>query len=413
MNCLLSWEREVLSNGLTVLLYPRLSGMTAQLSVAIKYGSNDDADEKSGNAHFLEHMLVGGSKKRIKLHHEIEKLGGCSHFETSDEYTFSSMDVFPNKIDEASKVLSGLLFDSVFEKDKLEAERKAILNEIADASDDQQEKIEETLIKSLFKYHPIKNPILGSKKKVKQVTLNDLEEAYANHYNPKNMILILTGKISETDCETVLRDFQDRENGNSILRNNRKLKESKPRKEVIVKRSGLTQAYLSFGLRTAPAQDIDTPSLDLIASILGMGESSRLFVELREKRSLLYGFEVTNVTGLDYGYFSVSCPVEIKSLNLTQTLIQDELLKIKNLPTKQDELDKSKNLLLGDIFRAIDIPHELTQLLAYNEIHFENQNALLDYTNKINSLTEQDITEVANKYFQDKNYSTAILTPKK
>ena len=413
MNRSLSWERKVLSNGLTVLLYPRLSGMTAQLSVAIKYGSNDDAEEHSGIAHFLEHMLVGGSQKRIKLNHEIEKLGGCSNIETTNEYTFSTVDIFSDKIAEASKVLSGLLFDSVFEKDKLEGERKAILNEIADASDDHQEKNEEALIKSLFKYHPVKNPILGSNKKVKQVTLNDLEEAYTNHYNPKNMILILTGKISETDCETVLRDFQDRENSNSILRNNKKIEESKPRKEVIVKRSGLTQSYLSFGLRTAPARDIDTPSLDLIESILGMGESSRLFVELREKRALLYSFEVTNVTGLDYGYFSVSCPVGIKSLNLTQTLIRDELQKIKNLPTKQDELDKSKNLLLGDIFRAIDIPHELTQLLACEEIHFENQNSLVDYTNKINSLTELDMTEVANKYFQDKNYSTAILTPKK
>ena len=386
--------------------------MTAQLSVAIKYGSNDDPDEKSGIAHFLEHMLAGGSQKRIKLHHEIEKLGGCSYFETSGEFTFSSMDVFPDKIAEASRVLSGILFDSVFEKDKLEGERKAILNEIADASDDPQEKSEETLIKCLFKHHPVKNPVLGSKKKVKQVTLNDLEEAYSKCYNPKNMILILTGKISETDCETVLRDFQDRENSNSTLRNNKKMEESKPRKEAIVKRPGLTQAYLSFGLRTAPTRDIDTPSLDLIESILGMGESSRLFVELREKRALLYGFEVANVTGLDYGYFSVGCPVRVKSLNLTQTLIRDELQKIKNLPTKQDELDKSKNLLLGDIFRAIDIPHELTQLLAYFEIHFENQNALLNYANKINSLTEQDITEVANEYFQDKNYSTAILTPK-
>jgi zinc protease len=413
MNGSLLWKREVLSNGLTVLFYPRLSGLTAQLSVAIKYGSNDDPDEKSGNAHFLEHMLVGGSQKRIKLHHEIEQLGGCSHFETSDKFTFCSMDALSGKIAEASKVLSGLLFDSKFEKDKIEVERNAILNEIADASDNHREKIEETLIKSLFKYHTVKNPILGSIKKVKQVTLNDLEEAYTNHYNPKNMILILTGKISETDCETVLRDFQDRENGNSMLRNNRKIEESKPRKEVVVKRSGLTQAYLSFGLRTAPARDIDTPSLDLIESILGMGESSRLFVELREKRALTYDFEATNVSGLDYGYFSVSCPVGIKSLNLTQTLIHDELQKIKNYPVTKSELDKSKNLLLGNIFRIIDNSHELPRLLAYDEIHFENENSLIDYTNKINSLTEQEMTKVANKYFQEENYSTAILTPKK
>ena len=169
MNRSLSWERKVLSNGLTVLLYPRLSRMTTQLSVAIKYGSNDDADEKSGNAHFLEHMLVGGSQKRIKLHHEIEKLGGCSHFETSDEFTFSSMDVLSGKIVEASKVLSGLLFDSKFEEEKLELERKVILNEIAEAHDDPQDLIGETLLKCLFKHHPVKKPSSGVKKDDKSV----------------------------------------------------------------------------------------------------------------------------------------------------------------------------------------------------------------------------------------------------
>ncbi len=413
MNRSLSWERKVLSNGLTVLLYPRLSGMMTQLSVAIKYGSNDDLPEKSGNAHFLEHMLVSGSQERIKLHHEIEKLGGCSDFETSDEFTFSSMDVLSGKIAEASKVLSGLLFESTFEKDKLELERKVILNEIAEAHDNPQDLIRETLIKCLFKHHPLRNPVLGLKKTIDQFLIGSIEKAHQNYYVPQNMVLILTGNFSNKDTENVLQDFQNRENNGSISRRNTKLEESKPKKEVIIKRSGLTQAYLSFGLRTAPARDIDTPSLDLIGSLLGMGESSRLFVELREKRALTYDFEAANVSGLDYGHFFVTCPVGTKSLNLTQTLIRDELQKIKNLPPTKNELDKSKNLLLGTIFRTVDNPHELPRLLAYDEIHFENENSLIDYTNKINSLTELDMTEVANKYFQDKNYSTAILTPKK
>jgi predicted Zn-dependent peptidase len=413
MNGSLLWKREVLSNGLTVLVYPRLSGMTAQLSVAIKYGSNDDPEEHSGIAHFLEHMLVGGSQKRIKLNHEIEKLGGCSNIETTNEYTFSTMDVFPDKIAEASKVLSGLLFDSVFEKDKLEVERKVILNEIAEASDDPRDKIEETLIKCLFKHHPVKNSVLGSNKKVKQVTLNDLEKAYDNYYDPKNMILILTGKLSETDFETVLRDFQDRENGNSILRNNRKIEESKPRKEVLIVRPGITQAYLCFGLRTPPAKDIDTVSLDLINAILGIGESSRLFVELREKRGLTYDFESMNVHGLDYGYFSIDCAVKTKLLKQTQTIIQEELEKIKNNPVIESDLEKSKNLILGDIFRSIDSSQALPRILTEMEIQFENKNALINYTNKILSLTEQNIFDTANKYFQEENYSTAILTPKK
>jgi predicted Zn-dependent peptidase len=144
-----------------------------------------------------------------------------------------------------------------------------------------------------------------------------------------------------------------------------------------------------------------------------MGESSRLFVELREKRALTYDFDAMHVSGLDYGYFYVDCAVKTKSLNLTQTLIRNELQKIKNQPPSKNELDKSKSLLFGNVFRIIDNPQELPRLLAYEEIHFENENSLIDYINKINSLTEKEITEAANKYFQDKNYSTAILTPKK
>ncbi len=387
--------------------------MTAQLSVAIKYGSNDDDDEDSGMAHFLEHVLVGGSERRIKLHHEIEKLGGCSHFETSDEVTFSSMDVLSGKIVEASKVLSGLLFDCTFEKDKFELERKVIINEIAETHDNPPDLIGETLVKCLFENHPLRNPVLGLKKTVNQVTIQDLERTHQNYYVPKNMVLLLTGNFSKEETETVLQDFQDKGNKGTVLRRNRKPEDSVPKKEAVIKKSGLSQAYLSFGFRTAPAKDHDTPSLDLIEALLGMGESSRLFVELREKRALTYDFGAENVSGLDYGYFSVGCAVRNKSLDITQKLIRKELKKIKNQPSAKNELDKSKNLLIGNLFRVVDSSHELPRLLAYEEILFENQNSLVDYIDKINSLTAQDLTAVANKYFQDKNYATAILTPKK
>jgi len=151
----LSWERNVLPNGLTVLQCPRSSNTMAQLSVAIEYGSNEDTEENAGNAHFLEHMLVGGSQNRIKLHNEIERLGGRSSFETSDEFTFSTINIFPRKIAQASKVLSRLLFDPKFAKEKFELERKVILNEIAEANDDPRDRVAETLTKCLFKNHPV------------------------------------------------------------------------------------------------------------------------------------------------------------------------------------------------------------------------------------------------------------------
>jgi predicted Zn-dependent peptidase len=386
--------------------------MTAQLSLAIKYGSNDDSDDKIGTAHFLEHMLVGGSQERIRLHHEIEKLGGASIFETSKECTFSMLDFFPERLPEAAKVLSGLLFNNRFEKDKLEHERKVILNEIVEASDDPWDKTGETLLKCLFKKHPAKNPIMGSKKTVRQTTLRDIEEAHENHYSPQNMILMVTGKFSDEVAASLLEDFLDRENSRSISRQKRTIEVGRPKKEAVIKKTGINQAYQCFGLRTPPAKDPDIPAIELINAILGMGESSRLFVELREKRPLTYDFDSVNVAGLDFGFFQIDCAVKAKSVKQTQNIIQEELQKLKNHPVPKDELVKSKNLLLSDVYRSVDCPHTLPRILADSELYFENENVLVHYVDRIRSLSEQNVTEVANKYFQESNYATVVTTPK-
>ena len=399
-------------NGLTVLQYPRPSSMTAQLSIAIKYGSNDDSEEQSGKAHFLEHMLVGGSRKRIRIHSEIEKSGGMSDFETSNEHTFCIMDVFPEKIAEASKILSSLLFETKFEKEKLELERKVILNEIDDSFDDPEDTVDKMLLNSLFETHPVKNPILGSRKSVEQLSLDKIEQTHRARYSPQNMILILTGNFSDKDVNLVLEDFQNRENENAISKNTSQIETGEPTKRCAMARHDLKQANLSFGLRTTTAQDSETPILDLIVALLGLGESSRLFVELREKRALTYHPQVSNTSGLDFGFLSVSCSVKSKSLNQTQNIIEQELEKIKKREITKGELDKIKNLMIGNIYRLYDNTFEFPRNLAYMEIQFNAENAQINYINKIRSVTQRDIIKVANKYFRKNNYATAIITPK-
>jgi len=413
MNNRISWERKVLSNGLTVLLYPRISGMTAQLSVAIKYGSNDDSKENSGTAHFLEHMLVGGSQGRINLHNEIEMLGGCSIFETTPEFTYCAVNIFPEKLAEASKVLSGLLFDSSFDKEKLEIERKVILNEIADIADDPTSKIDETLAKCLFKSHPIRRPISGTKQTVSQTTLNQLEGTHRSRYAPQNMIIILTGSFSDEDVEKALRNFQDKENKNIILKKPHEIEKTKPKKGAKIEKMGIAQAYLTIGARTVPSKDNATSALDLLSVILGIGESSRLFVELREKRALTYDVGSTHISGLDFGYFAIDCSVKPKSLEQTEKLIRKELEKIKTEKVTEIELNKAKNQTLASLYRDFDSPTELPRLIAEVEIQYKNENALLEYTKKIQTTTNQDLIEAANQYLQNNNYSIVTLTSKK
>src|SRR5208283_5401571 len=160
------WRRDVLSNGLRVLLFPRQSANTTQLSIAVEYGSNQEPEEIAGSAHFLEHMLAGGSTKRIQLSRGIENSGGILDFYTEHEYMMSTMNILPIKLAEASFVLSELFFSHSFEEEKFKQERKIILNELAESSDDPTEQVEELLLKSLFKKHPVKRPIGGFPKTI-------------------------------------------------------------------------------------------------------------------------------------------------------------------------------------------------------------------------------------------------------
>lgn len=408
----LLWQRRFLPNRLTVLQRPSSTVLNAHLSVAIKYGSNDDVQDKLGTAHFLEHMLVGGSKERISLNKEIESWGGTASFETTDEVTFTSLTVFPQKINQAATTLAKLLFDNSFEKDKLEIERKVIQNEIAEAEDDPWGKLDETLLTCLFKNHPVKNPTLGTRKTMKQITIEDIVNAQRLNYTPDKMVLILTGNFTQKDVKAAEEAFSCNKQNNKVPIVNRQVEPSKPKREKVIEKNGLAQAYLGLGARTPPATSPDVPALDLANAVLGLGESSRLFVELREKRAFTYDFESLNMSCLDYGYFSVKCAVKTNLLTETRKILISELEKMRANSLSQAELQKSKNLALGEIYRLIDTPMMLPRIMADMEIYFKKEEALLDYVNQILALETHDIAEVADRYFDEGNCCFALIKPR-
>jgi predicted Zn-dependent peptidase len=409
----MSWRRDTLPNGLTVLLFPRQLTNTTQLSVAVEYGSNQEPKESAGVAHFLEHMVAGGSTKRIQLSRNIENSGGILDLYTDHEHMMSTMDFLPEKTAEASSILSQLLFSGVFEEEKFIQERKIILNELAEALDDPAERIEDLLLKSLFKEHPVKRPVGGYPKTVKQLTIEQLIGAHRANYVPENMILILTGNFSEKSIEQVLENFQDKNSSEKYSKKSYPLEIAKPKPLTVKRRAGITQTYLSIGTRTVCSSHKDAAVLDLLSAILNGGTSSRLFVELREKHALTYDVNSDHNKGLDFGYFNVSCAVKDKNLATTRKIILNEFSKLKTEKVPSNELERSKNLIIGGILRGMDNPQEALEIIAYLELQYKNEQALVDYIAKIKSITSENIIDAANVYFNEGILSTVILQPKK
>ncbi len=406
------WHRSVLPNGLRVLHLPKPSANTAQLSLAVEYGSNCEDEQAAGSAHFLEHMLAGGSDKRIQLSRSIESYGGVLNFYTDREYTLSFVDVLPESLPKTAEVLSQLLFDASFEEEKFASERKIILNELAEVSDDPTEQIDELLLKSLFKNHPVRRPIGGYPKTVNKQTLSQLSQMLSENYQPQNMILMLIGNLQNGEVEAALEHFRDKHAQKTVPRKMQTNETEKPTREVLKKKSGITQTYLSIGAKTVNSRHPHAPVLDLMSMIIGGGTSSRLFIELREKNALTYDVVPTHSKGLDFGYFSIGCAVKNKNVNKAKEIIFKEFHKLRNETVLEEELERNKKMMLSGILRGIDSPEECQDILAFMEIQFNDEKALVSYLDKIKAVTTKDILSVAELYLQEDKFTTAVIAPK-
>ncbi|MCL1976896.1 MAG: insulinase family protein [Candidatus Bathyarchaeota archaeon] len=413
MNNSLVWQRNILPNGLRVLYLPKPSANTAQLSIAIEYGSNSEAEAEAGSAHFLEHMLAGGSDKRIQKSRNIESYGGSLNFYTDHEYTMSFVDVLPESLPQAAQVLSELLFDDSFDEEKFASERKIILHELAEETDDPSVLIEKLLLKSLFKDHPVNRPIGGYPKTLNQLNLHQLEAIHTAAYKPQNMILILMGNLSDDQVQNVLKYYKDEpKQQQKITKQTYPQETTKPLKKVSKCKRGITQTYLNIGAKTVNTKNKDAHKLDLISMILGGGASSRLFIELREKRALTYDVATTHSKGLDFGYLNISCAVKNANVDKTRKLIFNEFTKLYTEQVLEEELERNKKLILSGILRGIDSPDDCQDILAFMEIQFNHEKALNNYLDKIKTVTTADILEVAQTYLQEDNFTTVMLKPK-
>ena len=412
MKSCLVWEKQLLPNGFRLLQYPKPSALTAQLSVVVQYGSNGDSDAQAGAAHFLEHMVPGGSPARIDLSREVERLGGLCDFFTNHEYIMCFADVVPKNLAQASHALSELFLDLCFEKEQFCSEKKIILSELAEVADDPREKVDEILANCLFKTHPVRRPIGGYAKTLRNLSLEELTQIYRQNYVPENMILVLTGNFLEKDVQVAVQDFGIKHAQKAPARKIQCPELSAPKRKVSKKKAGLSQTYFSIGARTTCSGHPDVPALDLLTVILGAGASSRLFIELREKRAYTYDVGATQIDGSDFGFISINCAVKQKHVAEVEDFILKELSKLKTEDVPEEELNKGKDMILGDIYRGVDNAESCGEIISNMEIQFGNENALTNYVNKMKAVTTEELREVANRYLQEENLAMAVLTPK-
>ncbi|MBI2027528.1 MAG: insulinase family protein [Deltaproteobacteria bacterium] len=390
-----------LSNGLTLVseCIPQSSIVSVQAWMQV--GSAQEITGEEGMAHFFEHMIFKGTKKRKvgEIAQSIESRGGDINAYTSFDQTVYHITISSRHINLALEILADAIQNSSFDKQEIEREKLVVFEEMKRSHDNPRDIAGEHLFKTVFTTHPYRNPILGSEKTVGNLTQDKLFAFHRKWYRPKHTTLIVTGNFQEDRLvETVKELFPD-SSSHSQDKNTANASEplqSEPRMAFTNFNTHLSHYHLGFPIPGIKHEDI--PVLEVLASVLGQGDSSRLFQALKSERRLVTAIHSGLFSLKDAGIFLVSSILDSSYEKKMLAVVKDEIDKIKNELIQTSELQRVKiNIESESIFEK-ETSDGVAKKLGFYSTYFGDLKYEEEYLNSIRRTSPQDVQKVAQKY---------------
>ena len=306
---------EVLPSGLTVLLRELHVAPVAEVQVWTRVGSADERAGEAGLAHFHEHMLFKGTERRGvgEVAGEIEGAGGRINAYTSFDTTVYHATVPSDALGAAVDVLSDAVQHSRFDPDEVAREVEVVLEEIRRSDDSPHHVLADAVFAAAFHAHPYRAPILGTRESVASFTRERVRAFFERWYAAENFAVVLTGDFRADDAlELVARAFEGVRPGGAHRERVHEPTQHGARAALL--RRPFERACLELCWPAVPLAHPDAPLLDLLAFILGEGESSRLVQRVKERERLGDRLDASCWTPLDAGLFGVSADLETAQL---------------------------------------------------------------------------------------------------
>lgn len=389
-------QKLVLSNGLTA-LYQKIPSKTVAIQIMVQIGSNQEKNGKKGIAHMVEHLVFEGTGKHNdgnEIARTIENVGGEFNAYTSNHRTCYYVRVLKKHSGMAVELLSDIMQNSLIRDKDFLRERRVVFKEIDMSLDDPKGLQWLRLENLLFKKNNAKYPCSGLKSDLKKITRDDVFNFYKTHYNPKNIVVAVTGDLPNWR-RLIKKNFGTWK----AKKSSQRLKVTEPLLKKNISKSikkSYSNNYLLMGMTCASRAHKDSYALDLVQAYLGKGQSGVLFHELRGKRGLVYDVAVEYGSDIDYGYFVIFASFSKKHKAEVKKVIQETLVNLKNITEK--ELNEAKTYLEGDYYLDVeDVQKYADQLLYWYDI--KDPKLLSDYIKNIKSVTVSDVKRVVKKYF--------------
>ncbi len=403
-----------LKNGLRVVLVPVKDGKTATVIVMTGTGSRYEDQKENGLAHFLEHMFFKGTKKRPSaraISEELDSIGSVYNAFTSKERTAYYAKVSSRYLDTALDVISDIFLNSTLPVKEITKERGAVIQEIDMYEDMPMRTIGDVFDVLIFgKEHPLGRNILGPKENIRTFKRKDFAAYLKRNYTPLNTVVCVAGGFNEKSVlAKINREFGGLKHGNPPDYIRFSPEQDSPR--ILIKEKKTDQTQLMLGMPAYPYLHKDEYALEVLTAILGAGMSSRLFMEVREKRGLAYSVRAWTDKYPDTGYFVVQAGVEHGKLEKAVETILNELKKMKRAPVPAAELKKIKAYMRGTFTLALETSDAIAENAATSLINVGKVRTLEEILEGIDKVTASDVQRVAKDIFKTKTLNLAVIGP--
>jgi predicted Zn-dependent peptidase len=400
----MSIRRTEFESGLRLVSESMPSVRSVALGFWVLVGSRDESSRISGSSHFLEHLLFKGTKSRSArdIAEAFDAVGGDVNAFTAKEYTCFYARVRDRDLPMAVECLCDMLQHSTLRSPNVDGERRVILEEINVHEDTPDDLIHDLFTETLWPDHPLGRPILGTAESIKAATRDQIHRFYRKHYVPGNLVIVAAGNVQHEDLLDLIGSHMQtgriRTEDGPSGRNLRQVGDPpRPSGRTVVKRRKIEQAHICIGTNGLSRQDPDRFAFGIVNTALGGGLSSRLFQEIREKRSLAYSVYSYHSMFAEAGLFCAYAGTAPAHAKEVLDLVRRELDDVAEGGLTEVEFERARGHMKGSLALSLEEPSGRMSRLGKSEISHGEILTVNQILRRIEAATLEDAHRAAER----------------
>lgn len=396
------------SNGIRLIHHP-IASSVGHCGILINTGSRDEQEEEHGMAHFIEHVIFKGTRKRKTYHilSRIDDVGGELNAYTTKEETCVYASYLSQDFERALELLHDITFHSTFPERELEKEKEVIIDEINSYKDNPSELIIDDFEELVFAGDPMGRNILGTPERLAGFGQSDIQKFMRNNYHTDQMVICVVGQMDKNKVLRLAAKYFEPLPAN--LRQKKRPASLHYRPQSIDKVMDTFQSHTVLG---NIAYDLDSPKrlgLLLLSNLIGgPGMNSRLNMALREKNGIAYNIESIYTPYYGTGVFCIYFGTDEENLNRSLKVVHRELRRLREARLGKLQLHNAIRQLKGQITIANENRENLMLSLGKSYMLYNKVDSLEETWAKIDAIQASDLLEIANEVFDPAQLSYLI-----